>query len=59
MKQAEGWEMEDTCGSMKAERPTWAVRRKEAKRSPLAASDSVGMTLCRDGVDGPLSSMRL
>ena len=39
--------------------PTWAVRRKEAKRSPLAASDSVGMTLCRDGVDGPLSSMRL
>lgn len=28
-------------------------------RLPLAASDSVGMTLFREGVDGPLSSMRL
>ena len=33
--------------------------RKETERSPLAASDSVGMALCRDGVDGPPSSMRL
>jgi hypothetical protein len=39
--------------------PRGAVRRKETECSPLAASDSVGMALCRDGVDGPLSSMRL
>lgn len=32
---------------------------KIALACSLAASDSVGMALCRDGVDGPLSSMRL
>lgn len=33
--------------------------QRDTERSPLAASDSVGMTLFREGVDGPLSSIRL